>query len=390
MCTATEVSRSFLSPGGDTAFYVEPQTLESREDGLFAVGRPTFAWLFDEADNARRLTTNTFMGVEVRGGEVVRLDPPPGVTHIGWVRTLHLGGNRWGFLIGEYDQASLAAGDLVRVVYAIRDGDAWDGLEELPVPEGGRLDFAPGGSLVLDPEGIELWTTMHERERGGIDVLLYRRMADGWRASVAAEDWVDAVDLTMTAEGVPFIALGGLDPARDAVLASIRTARVEPGSVATPTAAWTRLQTGTEDQRMASPVFVRGRTDVDLAWLRIGPGGSEAWVVLAAPEAIEASAILVDSAAVLLVGLSAGAEAGSAYLLSYHQAAPAGPDRLHVYRRGAHGYVLVGAITYPFQGPFAATQTASGDLLIIGPESSLDPMNPYVRSLVIRLRVSCT
>jgi hypothetical protein len=379
-----------LSPGGDTAFYVEPQALESRGDGFLLVGRPTFSWRFDQEDKAQMLASNTFMGVDVRAGRSEPFHPPPGLTHVGWVRTLHLGDDRWGFLIGEYDQPSLAVGDLVRVLYAIRDGDMWGGVEELPVPQGGRLDFGSGGSLVLGLDGIEVWTTMHKRERGGIDVLLYRRAADGWRVAVVANDWVDAVDLTLTPEGSPFMALGGLDPAEDAVLSSIRTARVELGR-ATPSGEWNRLQVGAADQRMVSPVFVHGPAGADVAWLRSGPAASEAWVATQVLGSGGASPALLDSAAVLLLGVSPPPRGtGGTYLLTYHQVAPSGPDQLRVYRRLGDGYALVGELPYPFQGPFAAVQTATGDLLIVGPTSSLDPTNPFVRSLVIRMSVSCT
>lgn len=376
-CEMHEVDRRVVEGEGGAHLYVEPSTIGSLDGGFLVAGHPTYSWTVDPSGRGTQASARSFFGAEVRDDEVVLVPNPPGLGHVGDVRSVLLESGAHAFLIEEVDRPEIASQTLLRIVYAeYRDG-AWTRMEELPAPPVGRLIFPDAGRPLARADGGLEWVALHRRADGGLDVLHYVRDAGGWRFSVAVPDWVDEVALTGDADGL-LIGLGGLDPELDSRLASVRVHRLE--------SSWSpgrRIQLGRLGERFYAPSFVAVGHAADLVWLRVGPEGSDAWTVTAVGTADEAEPRRLDPGAVLLT--TAGSGVDSAYVLTLHADAGLGIQQLRVYRREGLGYRLVTSMPYPFQGPFAALAMPSGGLVVIGPEAVPHPVTPFVRSLVIRL-----
>ena len=376
-CEMREVDRRILEGDDGQHLYVEPSTIGATEGGFMVAGHPTYSWTVDSSGRGTQASARSFFGVEVRDDEVALVPNPPGLGHVGDARSVLLESGAHAFLIEEVDRPEVASQTLLRVVYAEHQDGRWTRVEEVPAPPDGWLTFSAGGAPLASGGDRLEWSTVHRRADGRLDVLHYVRDPSGWRFSVAVPDWVDAVALGADENG-RLIGLGGLDPAFDGRLASVRLHRLEgswsPGR---------RVYPGRIGERFYAAAFVSVGRSVDLVWLRVGPDGSDAWVVTGAGAANEGAPRRLDPGALLFT--TTGSGIGSAYVLTLHVDPGLGIQQLRVYRREAPGYRLVTSMPYPFQGPFAAVETSSGGLTIIGPEAVPHPVTPFVRSLVIRL-----
>jgi hypothetical protein len=384
-CVIRELDRRRLTLADGLDVYVEPQAVGALADGFFVAGQPTYAWTVGASGRLAMVSSRGFLGVEVAGSDVVPIPLVPGVRHVGQVKAARPGPGRTSFLLEEVDRPSIGEAEPLRIVHAEYASGRWIGLEELPVPPGGRLAFPASSALTAREDGSLAWATPFVRERGGIDVLLYEyEPGAGWRWSLAVRDWADEVGLVTLSDGRLALGVGGLDPEFGSQLASIR-AMVRDTAWSFPR----RLDLGSDDDRFRTPTYLSTNAALDLLWLRTNDprGTSEAWVVTGLGGADERAPARLDPHAVLASAVANGV--GGAHILTYHADATLGLQQLRVHRRGAAGYALVGTLPYPFTGPFTALMTPTGELLVIGAEATPDPMTPSVRSLVIRLS-TCT
>lgn len=388
-CTLEEVERGPLVWRDDVSVYVEPASLIATPEGFILVGQPTYEWSFDARGRSLMESARGFFGVEVRDGEVGTIAFPPGVGDVGWVSATPIESGRIGVLIEEVEGTDPAETRTTRVLYAEFTDGLWTPVEDVPLPAEGRVIWSTESSIGSTADGRVYWATPYDRLQGGHDVLVSERGPSGWHTSVVTRRWADEAAMVVDTAGVARVVVTGLDPIRGEGLRSARLVRRD----AAPGATWSAprpLETGEPGQALQAPTFVRTGVGLDLAWIRTPAleGPSELRVLHDADAPGESGPTVLDPDVLMVRRVDAGP--GPAYLLSLHTGSLPGTQALRVHARGPNGYVLVASLPYPFQGLFAAATTATGDLIIIGPEASMDPVSPFVRSLVIRLSSSCT
>ena len=385
-CTISERSRTPVTLPGGTQVYVEPHGLALLDSGFLLAGQPAFEWTVDSSSPSTMAGAGGFLGVRIQADSTLRVPYPPGLDQQpDWVRLVSLGPTRWGGLLQE-GTAPPASG---RIVYAEYDGATWSAVEPLPLPQDGLLDLATGSSLLLDGLGRVVWAARVERPTGRVDVVMFRRAVGGWTSDVVARDWVDDPELHPRGSEGLWLAVAGLDPEHESRVASVRVRAVgAPGEPVT-------LMVGLPGERFQDPTFAGGGDRLSIAWRHVGAAGVVAPVWLqrdlgAAVELGEANAppVLLDPGAVLLQALRA--PDGSTLWVTHHVSAVTESETLRFTRDDGARLTLVAEVAYPWVGPFRAAIADSGDILVVGPQVDADPLFPSVRSLVLRLNLSCT
>ncbi len=380
-CTVVEAGRYSLSMNG-TDVYVEPHFFAPTEQGYVLAGAPTYEWLVDSAGRGSQVGAFDFLGVEVRGEQVTPIPLPDGVGHVAWVRGVPLGADAWGFLLEEVEDRHAAPVRVERVMYGEYRGGRWSPLEVLTAPGDGRFTVADGSSLIASRDGESLhWATLSFPASGRIDVVLFTRTGDGWTAAVAVPDWADAVDLAVGPDGTLRLAVGGLDPEFQSTSASIRVFAEEDG--------WTphRLSTPTASDRFRTPRLTMTNGRLDLAWLQQEEAGSTAaWLARDVDSTSANRQILIDRSVTQLSSVLVSERI--TLWLTHHINGISGAQELRFHESGPDFDRRIASVDGPFRGPFAAI--LSGDeLLVVGPEVNAGSTHPFVRSLVLRMTLSC-
>ena len=381
VCTVVEAGRYPLSMNGADV-YVEPHFFASSEQGYVLAGAPTYEWFVDSAGRGWQVGAFDFLGVEVRGEKVTPIPLPTGVGHVAWVRGVPLGGDAWGFLLEEVEDRHADRARVERVLYGEYRGGRWSPLEELTAPGHGRFNVADGSSLIASGDGESLhWATLAFPASGRIDVLLFTRTGDGWTAAVAVPDWADAVDLAVGPGGNLRLAVGGLDPEFQSTSASIRVFAEEDG--------WTphRLSTPNARDRFRTPRLTITNGRLDLAWLQQEEAGSTAaWLARDVDSRSANRPVLIDRSVTQLSSVLVSERI--TLWLTQHINGISGAQELRFHESGPDFDRRIASVDNPFRGPFAVI--LSGDeLLVVGPEVNAGSTHPFVRSLVLRMTLSC-
>jgi len=383
-CAISEVGRSpvALSPG--TGVYVEPHALSVFGDGFLLAGHPVIDWTVPDSGPAAMTSQGRFLGVLSVGGELRSIPRPPGVAPIEWLRMVPRGPSVWGFLL---DEAATEDGP-GRIVYAEFDGAEWSEPEVVSVPDGGTVDVSMGSALRVDDSGVVMWAGRFQSSGPSVDVLVFRRTQAGWTSSVGAREWVDETDIYPGGSGEFWLAVTALDPEYESRRRSVRI--FAPGEPLEHT-----LSVALPADFLQDPVFARGPGGLSLAWRHVGSAGAvaETWLQRAVIEVVDgdgihAPPVLLDAGAALLQGLTA--PDGSTLWFTYHISPVTESETLRITRDDGVNLSVLFDRPYPFVGLFRAAIDGSGDILVAGPLIDMDPLSPSVRSLLLRLSLSCT
>ena len=384
VCAISEVGRSAVSLSPGTGVYVEPHGLSVSGDDFLLAGHPVIEWTVPASGPATMVSQGEFLGVVSVGGEARSIPRPPGVAPIEWLRMVTRGPSRWGFLL---DEAS-TDGSPGRILYAEFDGAGWSDPEVLRVPEGGTMDVSMGSALHVDESGVVMWAGRFQSSGPSVDVLVFRRTEAGWASSVGAREWVDETDIHPEGSGEFWLAVTALDPDYDARRRSVRV--VAPGAPLEHT-----LSVGLPADFLQDPVFARSPDGLSLAWRHVGSAGAvaETWLQrdlhdVVDGDGIHAPPVLLDAGAALLQGLTA--PDGSTLWFTYHISPVTESETLRITRDDGNNLSVLFDLPYPFVGLFRAAIDGSGDILVAGPLIDMDPLSPSVRSLLLRLSLSCT
>ncbi len=379
-CTLDEVSRHPLILPGGTEIYVEPQVIRARRGGYLIAGSPTYEWLIPSSGVVSKVNAQHFVGAFVTDGVVEIVAPPPGVGAVGWVRVAPLGGDLWGWLFQELSSPPPSKGEPTRIVYAESRGAEWMLIEDLPEPPGGELSFPTSSPLLATPEGLAWVVPIHTAGRG-VGAVLFQRTSNGWTPRRLVTDWVDEVGIFYSARGLR-VAVGGLDEDFATRQPSLRIHSTD-SSPGLPR----RIFLGQPGERVRSLRFLESPGGPVASWVVVGPHSTTAWTA----KDIEAEEVVpewVDPGVVTALPVRLSAEVMLSVV--HHHDGVTGMHQLRVYRIGSGAPELVGALPYPYLGYFAVVSLGEHDLTVVGPDVDQTSANPFVRSLVLRLSVSCT
>ncbi len=394
VCTLEEVARSHLRLADGTYAYVEPQALLPAPGGFLLAGQPTYTSSVNETGRGSLVDERTFFGVRVTAeGGVIPVPQPAGVARIEWVRGTAVDGSRWDFVFDEVAPDAEVIADPERVVFGALDGTGeWLDVETLPTPPTGVLESASTATIRSGPGNTRISIVAAE-ETGRRDVLRYRRTEAGWRTDLLWPRWVDQA-LLHHAEGRPRLVLTGLAPELRARSRGVRVVTL-PADAAPDMGPGDAPPVSTRHRVVSPEVHFRdaraaGDARLDVGWLEAGPDApTSAWLVRGATRPGAAVEPLASAA----VQLSAAALSDSATVWITHEPEPMGSaetSSLGFTVALPSGTVRAGRIPNPFHGPYAALLAAPDSLWVVGPDATFGAVGSFVRSLVLRLALSCT
>lgn len=380
VCRAEESQRFGLAlPDGDP-LYVEPQAIHPIEGGFLIAGAPTYEWRFASDGSVTRVNDERFVGAFVRNGTVQTVDKPQGLRSVGWVRLAPLGADRWAWLLQEVKREGDRT-ETTRIVYAESQGGQWTTSEDLIVPPGGQLHFPTSSPLTASGRGVAWVVPFHADDRT-IGAMLYERVGGTWSFRSVAEDWIDEVALFPAPNGGLRVGVGGLDEDHEYQRVSLRIlpeggrdARAERVFVAEP------------GDRVRSIRAMDTGPNVATSWLVVGRGESVQWALWGRRETTS-KPLVVDPSAITSVSVVTPDEI--TLIVTHHVEDETSLQELRVHHLGPTGAPVIAALPHPFLGYFTAVSAEPGEVTVVGPEFDPRAAHPFVRSLVLRLSISCT
>lgn len=377
-CVAVEVERFRLTVRDNVDLYIEPHGVERFGDGFLVAGMPTYEWTMDRSGRATLSGSRRILAAMVRGDSVRTIPSPPGVGEIGAVRSVALGDGAYGFVFSEVTSGRSDDPEVLRVLYGEYRAGEWQPLVTLGPIEGGSFDVARSSEIVRHADGGLDWAVMLFKNIGGIDGVIFQRRNGAWNRTTRSRRFADAIQLAGVGNEESTLIVGGLDPELRG-LTSVRAIL--------PDALMRRLEVGTPGVRYRWPATVQVGGELSVGWLREGPEGWSLWVATGVDASSEPGAEPLDSdvnwfAATPLPD-------GAALWVTAHPNPISQTEELRLYRDEGDGPVHIGTVSSPYTGLFNVAALESGDVLVIGPEVDVDSMYPFVRSLVIRLSISC-
>ena len=380
-CTVAELARfPIVLPNGLHA-YVEPQGFHRAGDGFVLVGAPTYEWTVSPNGAGTLVHSNRILGVVVQPGAEVRAIPPlPTVERVGWVRSALHDDGRLSVLAGALHRP-LPDDSVARVVYAELEEGRWSRLDTIASPSGGVPWLVTSSELVRMGEDVA-WAAIDRSAspEGPWPLVVHRGRAGSWTRTTPMEQWPDRLFLHLGPAGLVF-AVAGLDPAfgdQRASLALFDGRSEEP---------WLRIP-AVDGGRVRSVRALNRPDGIALGWLVQADVGWTSWAATGVRPGARPVPHLLDEGGryVALVGREGG---GTLFIVDRPDPLTGGTDlRLHLL--DDDGASLIGSMPKPYTGPFAALPASDGEILLVGPEATaIDAPFPFVRSLVIRLSISC-
>lgn len=385
-CRIEGVSRTAMRLNDGREVYIEPQAVVSDGGRILLAGRPTYVWTRDAPGGIQPDEGDESIGVFLDGNDATLIEAPVGARLLDDLRAASLGGGSWAVLMSELDPDSRfpERDGATHVWYAEHDGRDWTTVEEMPRPDGGRLQTFSSSELLRTDRGIG-WLAQFVSPDGTGRVMYYHRGPGGWMTEVVSSRRADALSLGSSQATGVVAALAGAETGADGWTYSLRTAR--------RASAWA----------LDAPVTVAAAAEVirQPSFSRTGGTATLSWIH--EPRSPGSAAPGAWAAGVSVVGSFGGVEPvdrGSSRVvpvpvrdstliwIADHENVATGDRELRVIQGAPTGSLLLGAVPNPFTGYFTATWT-DPDLVIIGPEFNPTPGSATVRSLIIRVSLSC-
>lgn len=377
VCRADEVGRYPLVLENGDQVYIEPQAIQSIDRGFLIAGSPSYEWRLADT-GVWSVGTGELLGAFVRDGAVEPVMRPKEVADVGWVRVVSVGDGHFAWLLEEVSRSGPDSRKTVeRIVYAESLGAEWLSVEVVPTPDGGALSFPTSSQLVV-ARGDLHWIAPFHEDSGVRSALWYGRSGGSWRWEVIAADLVEDVALS-SGGGEVRMGLAGRAPELGPEHFALQVRTIPDGLME-------RLFVPPPGERVSDVRFAPTETGGLAAWLLDSPSGKGAWASNTA-EDIDFPPTLVDRRAIATMPVAVGP-----HLLSvvHHYDAVTGTQELRIYRTEGRRVERLISLLHPYRGYFTVVATSSSELSVIGPEIDPKATHPFVRSLVLRLSVSCT
>jgi hypothetical protein len=386
VCEIQAVSRAPLRLEDGREVYVEPQALASDGGTILLAGRPTYVWTRDSLGVSRPEEDDESIGVVLEGQVATLINTPVRAPLLDDVRVLPLRAGRWAILMSELDADSRfpERDGAIHLWYAEYDAPGWTTVEEVPLPAAGRLQTFSSSKLVRVEDGVG-WLGQVVSTDGSGRVLFFRRSAGGWSTEVVSPTRSDALALGSSQATGLVAALAGAEEGVGGWIYSLRTLRRD--------SAWTgesRVVVASENEVIRRPWLSSAGGLSTLSWIvepRAQTGSAPgAWATTESRVGLFGKAETVDHGSPRVVPVPVG---DSAFLwIADHDDGLTGEPELRFIRRTPTGPLVMGVLPNPFTGYFSATWT-DPELIIIGPEFNPSPGEPTVRSLIVRVTLSC-
>jgi hypothetical protein len=381
-----EIRPAPLALEDGTQLYVEPEELIRVGSDLVVVGTPTYTWESGpDVVVQRTVDAHIAARFDLEGRSRLIEKPIPGA--IGTVRAVALGGERWGLLFNEVHPDSLPQKDhVLGVWYAEHDGERWATLEPVPLPEQGVPDFSSSSELVRTGDGLA-WVTAARLPFFLSELVHYERRDGVWRRRVVSDEWIEVSALAYDpVERALWMAHFSEDPALPGWQQSLRLHRL--GST------WelvSRLTVVESDVKVRDPGLVVLPDGIAASWRLEGPATLEARARVGIGVGRDGGDLTLDPTSYQVVPLTA-ADGGAAWLVNH--LTEGRPAELRVLRglalaAATTAATLVTTAPNPYPSFFAALSVGR-EVVVVGPEVALDPSQPTVRSLILRLSTNCT
>lgn len=378
-----EVGRAPLALGEGVFPYIEPEDLLRIGSDFLVVGTPSYTWAPGTEGDSLPLTTEAHIAARFTlGGRAVLIEKPI-ADHIGGVRALPLGGDRWGILFdqvvpGSSTQVTRSFG----LWYAEHDGARWSVLEAVPFPDQGRLDFFSSSEMVR-VEGDLVWVVPVRQTAGQTELLQYERRSDGWHSEVISGDIVEVATLAYEPGSGLWLAHFSEDPGLPEWQQSLRLYRRGAGWELVRRVAVMPVGAKVVDPSIA--IFPDG---VTVSW-RVESGVDDGAYAMVGIGADGGGTTLRLDPRVLQVMSLRPPDGRPAWIVQHHDDSGSVELRL-LRRRPPFEADVVASTSSPYSAFLASLALAPSEALIVGPQVSSDPADPYVRSLILRLSPSCT
>jgi len=375
------VARVPLTLGDGVFPYVEPESLIRVVSNFVVVGTPTYTWAPGTAGDSLPLTADEHLAARFTLDGRAALVEKPVAGDVGSVRAVALGGERWGVLFDEVAPDPRSGIHRTTALWwGEHDGVRWSLLERVAIPDGRYLDFHSSSEVVRTAEGLA-WVVATRLPSQLSELVLYERREGAWRQGVVSDDWVESSTLAYDPEAGLWMAHFSGNPG---VRRSMKVLRLG--------AAW-------ELVRRFEGV-VSGALVSDLAISQLQTGATVTWRVQSD----------VDTGAYALTGIQPGA-AGSlvplddnalqvmalgplggrdAWIVTHLEASGRSAELRLLRSRPLFGAERLTATPSPYLAFLASLALEPSDVLVVGPEVSSIPADPFVRSLILRLSGSCT
>jgi len=357
---------------GGRQTYIEPQLLAAFDGRTLLAGSPTYEW-FDGPSGAPEHADNRLLGALLSEGTAAPFSRPSASPPIGAVRVMALGPGHLLWLFDEVSTMSFREMTGVALSSVEWRSGSWLAHRPVPLPEGAAYSFLASSPLVFH-RGRPRWVLAVTGAEGETRALLYTYELAAWHSSV-----LDTLAVESTAaasvDDIAWVALTGPDPAVGA-----RTVRVMPVGGAARA-----LHAAQPGERIVG-IELDAHEAVSAAWISVRTGSARTAY----------GAVGLDTESPLVFPLEDGSEQAVPVALSAgvvwltHRTDPVTlQSTLNVHRLGADGPYRVASFPYPFEGYFAAAASGPSELVVVGPETTADPANRIVRSLLLRYFIDC-
>jgi hypothetical protein len=377
-CQVLDWAKSELALDDGSPVYVEPESV-SVDDArtLLLLGLPTYV---TRGGSAAR---NDILGVRIgEGGSVTEIPRPVTSRHLSNVRAVSLGADRWAVFFMEHEPKD----DFPRPLYASRvwhgvlEGATWTSIDTLPVPPGAQVQTANASRVVRTRTGLK-WAVLARRGHTGVAVL-YHSVEDGWLADPIEARGVAYVDLVAGEHSdTMFAVVVKPDPAALADQNSLFLYRHVDR--------WEAIRKVARggDEPIHLPTLERTGTGINLTWeaLVSMPDGSQRSEVRTVTDVFRVEVEVVEPEVVFPTRTPVAPGGPMRWVTA---SAIAGGERvLRVLGSSSSGATELGALAYPFRGPFGAAGVDAEEIVISGP--FFGEAMAYLTSLLVRVRTSC-
>ena len=377
------VDRFPLTIGDGVYAYIEPEDLIRVGSSYVVVGSPSYTWAPGTPGDSLPLTMNRHLAARFTLDGDVTLIELPVQDSVGSVRSVPLGGERWGVLFDiERRRPSGHLWESIALWYAEHDGAGWSVLEPVPMPEEGELVMSASSELVRIRDEL-IWIAPARPTDGTSEVIEYVRRDGGWQRRVVGNDWVEASTLAYAEGSGLWMARSG--PNAERTWAGIRLYRRDGD--------WHLVRdvyAFPSGSRARSPRIMLLPDGVSVSWRMVDGTDDGAYAALGIRPDNEGALLALDRAVLQIVPLPGpGANDAPRWIISRVNQAARRLDLKILGPRPLFGGAPLASVPSPYLGFFGALTRTREEVVVVGSEMGSDPADPFVRSLILRLSTSC-
>lgn len=375
-----------LALADGTELYVEYEDVIPVGDDLLLSGSPSYHWNPRPGRAAEQLSADSVAAAYI--GDPGRAIAKPISGTLGSVRVAALDDRRWAAIMLEVDPDSLPKDWFRGLWYGEHDGQRWTRLEEVESP-GARISSRVSSGLVRAGDRL-LWLAW-ESLANSWGVRLYERTAGRWtHALVPGQVGVEHADLAYSEETGLWMLLSGYDTELPGFQKSLRLYRERSTAGANGPDRWELISRVFIAEPGASPRWGKVTplpTGVTVTWTVLGPRTGRTMASMGIGPNAPGTIVTLDEHATV-ARPAAMADGDMVWVVDHADTLATAPElRLLAVRDGQ--VVRLASLPSPFTASFNVRAVAPTEVVVVGPETSWDPTDVPVRSLILRLSTSC-